>query len=72
MKFSEVEAIVRAYDDALWSPTRMHVQLGCGCGCGGDRYTLESWNAEEQAADEAIEAAKKFCQDLGIEYDGGE
>lgn len=70
MKMSDIAEIFRNYDDASWSPSRMSVNLGCDCGCGGDAYTIERWNEEEDAADEAIQKMKDFCQKFGIEYDG--
>lgn len=70
MKLSELIELTQDYDNASWSPSRMSVNLGCECGCGGDAYTVESWDAEEDAADEAIAKMKEFCAKFGIEYDG--
>ena len=72
MKFSDVLDIVRAYESALWSPSRTGVRLGCDCGCGGDSYTVESYEEEERQANDDILAAMNMCKRLGIEYDGVE
>lgn len=70
MKLSNIENLFAAYDQAKWSPSRMCVHFGCDCGCGGDSYTEESWDAEEEAADLAIQKMKALCQLIGVEYDG--
>ena len=70
MKLSEIEDVFNDYASAKWSPSRMHVTLGCECGCGGDSYTIDSYNAEEDAADASITKMKQLCDTLGIEYDG--
>ncbi len=70
MKFSELESLVQDYLNACYSPTRMSVHFGCDCGCGGDTYTTESWDAEEQAAQEAIDAMRIWCYNNGVEWDG--
>lgn len=70
MKFSELETLLEAYQYACWSPTRMSVSFGCDCGCGGDRYTKETWAAEEKHAQEAIDKMKEWCYNMGITYDG--
>jgi hypothetical protein len=70
MKLSELETLFWHYDEAKWSPSRMSVHFNCNCGCGGDRYTVESWDAEENAADETIKQMKQFCKNYNIEYDG--
>lgn len=70
MQFSELLEIVQDYEQALCSPSRMQVRFGCDCGCGGDSYTAESWDAEEESAEKSIEKAKEFCTKYGIDYDG--
>jgi len=70
MKLSELENLLANYDTAKWSPSRSAVHFQCDCGCGGDRYTVESWDAEENAADETIKQMKQFCKNYNIEYDG--
>jgi len=70
MKLSEIEDVFNDYASARWSPSRSAVTLGCECGCGGDSYTFESYNEEEDAADAAIAKMKQLCDTLGIEYDG--
>lgn len=70
MKFSELEGLIRDYDQALYSPSRSEVRFGCDCGCGGDSYTSESWDAEEKLAQEAIDKVIEFCAKYNIEYDG--
>jgi hypothetical protein len=72
MKLSEVIDVILNYESAKWSPSRIEVHFGCECGCGGDSYTAESWDAEEQAATDAINETKEFCTKFGIEYDGME
>lgn len=72
MKFSDVQEIISAYENAMWSPSRMEVRYGCDCGCGGDSYTPESWDAAEQEAADAITKAEEFCKLYNIEYDGVE
>ena len=70
MKFTELLEAVNDYGNAMYSPSRSEVRFGCDCGCGGDSYTAESWDAEEQAAAEAIDRMKQMCAELGIQYDG--
>ena len=70
MKFSEVHEMIRDYEYALYSPSRTGMHLGCECGCGGNKYTVELWDAEEQFANEAIAKAKRFCSTYLIEFDG--
>ena len=70
MKLSELHEVFSAYESAMYSPSRSAVRFGCDCGCGGDSYTSESWDAEEQAAADAIVAMKTFCDENNIEYDG--
>jgi hypothetical protein len=70
MNWSDIVSLVADYETAMWSPTRMSVQFGCECGCGGDSYTKESWDEEEHAAHESIDAAIAFCEKHGITYDG--
>jgi hypothetical protein len=72
MKFSELEVLINDYYPAKYSPSRMEVHFGCDCGCGGDRFTRESWDAEEKEAQEAIDKMKEFCHNMGIKYDGVE
>lgn len=72
MKFSDLLSTVHAYERALYSPSRTGVHLNCDCGCGGNNYSKELWNAEEDAADEAIAKAKRFCSIYMIEFDGDE
>lgn len=69
MKFSDLLSMVHAYEYALYSPSRTGVHLNCDCGCGGNNYSKELWDAEEQAADEAIAKAKRFCSTYLIEFD---
>jgi nitrate/TMAO reductase-like tetraheme cytochrome c subunit len=69
MKLSEMQEVFIAYERAIHSPSRSGVRFGCVCGCGGDFYTSESWDAEEQAAADAIVAMKTFCVENNIEYD---
>ena len=70
--FEDIHELFLDYNEAIWSPSRMDVHIDCGCGCGGDSYTLEQWNKEEQAAEEAIANMKAFCAVFGIEYTGVE
>lgn len=70
MKLSDLIQILNTYENAMYSPSRSEVRFGCDCGCGGDSYTAESWDAEEDAAAEAIVAMKAFCKEYGFEYDG--
>lgn len=70
MKFSQLEKLFHNYDDAKYSPSRTGVYFGCDCGCGGDSYTIEKWNREEEDADKAIEKMKEFCLKYNIEWDG--
>ena len=70
MKFSELEELFQDYDNSKWSPSRMGVHFGCDCGCGGDSYTEESWDAEEETANDAILKMVSFCNTYGIIYDG--
>jgi hypothetical protein len=70
MNFTELLDAVRDYENAMYSPSKCEVRFGCDCGCGGDSYTLESWNLEEKAADEAVAKMKQICVNLNIEYDG--
>jgi predicted nucleic acid-binding Zn-ribbon protein len=72
MKFTELQDAFRDYENAMYSPSRSEVRFGCDCGCGGDSYTSESWDAEEEAAADAIERMKTICKEFGIEYDGVE
>ena len=72
MTFTELKELFNDYEQALWSPTRMHVRFGCDCGCGGEDYTEESWNAEESEATKSIDAMEAFCQKYDIYYDGVE
>ena len=65
-----LDEIANAYRYAMYSPSRAGVHFGCDCGCGGDSYTSEEWDEEERLADEAIAAAKEFCEKNGITYDG--
>lgn len=69
MKLSEIENMFDKYRSAKYSPDRMDIFLGCECGCG-DEYTAESYQEELEIADHAINAMKKLCVDLNIEYDG--
>jgi len=69
-KFTDILTVMQNYEQASYSPSRMAVNFGCDCGCGGDSYTEEEWDAEEDAADLAIEKAKELCKILNIEYDG--
>lgn len=70
MLLTEVIDLFYYYDSALNSPSRNNVIFGCDCGCGGDLYTVESWDAEEKQAQEAIDKMKAFCVEHNIEYDG--
>ena len=70
MTFSELKELFDDYSYASSSPSRSEVRFGCDCGCGGDSYTVEEWDAEEDEAENAIEAMKQFCVKYGIEYDG--
>jgi hypothetical protein len=70
MKFSELKELFDDYSYASSSPSRSAVIFGCDCGCGGDSYTEEEWDAEEDEADNAIAAMEQFCLKYGIEYDG--
>jgi hypothetical protein len=72
MKFSQLKELINNYEQALWSPSRMHVNFGCDCGCGGDTYTPESWDAEEQQAAVDIALMKLWCSNHNIEWDGNE
>lgn len=72
MKFSDIAKLVYDYENASYSPSRVSVKFGCDCGCGGDSYTTESWNKEEDAAELAINEVKSFCEKYGFEYDGVE
>jgi hypothetical protein len=72
MKFSELKELFDNYEQARWSPSRMHVNFGCDCGCGGDFYTQESWDAEEAQADKDIYKMKEWCYNNGVEWDGVE
>ena len=70
MKFSELVTLFQDYENALYSPSRSEVKFGCDCGCGGDSYTAESWDEEEQYAADSIVKMKEFCTKYGIYYDG--
>lgn len=70
MKFSDLEELFQNYDQAKWSPDKMEVHFGCDCGCGGDSYTEKSWDAEVDAANDAIVKMVSFCNTYGIKYDG--
>ena len=70
MKFSELEELFQDYDQAKWSPSRMEVHFGCSCGCGGDSYNEKSWDAEVDAANDAILKMVSFCNTYRIIYDG--
>jgi hypothetical protein len=70
MKFSELEELFNDYDAAKSSPSRSCVHLGCDCGCGGDSYTIEEFEEEENNADQSIENMKAFCKKHNIEWDG--
>ena len=70
MNFSQLEELFQEYDQAKWAPSRTGVHFGCDCGCGGDNYTDESWDAEEDAANETIVKMVSFCNTYGIKYDG--
>lgn len=70
MKFSELVTLFNDYENALYSPSRSEVKFGCDCGCGGDSYTKESWDEEEQYAADSIVKMKEFCTKYGIYYDG--
>jgi hypothetical protein len=70
MTFLELEELMYDYESAKYSPSRSEVRLGCDCGCGGDSYTAESYDREEDAADAAIQKVREFCIRYGIEYDG--
>lgn len=68
--WATLDEIAGAYRAAMYSPSRLGIHFGCDCGCGGDSYTSEEWDEEERLADEAIAAAKEFCEKNGITYDG--
>lgn len=68
--FDQLREMFVLYEEALWSPSRTSVRYGCDCGCGGDSYTSERWDMEEQQAQDAIDTLKAFCADIGVEYDG--
>lgn len=70
MKLTDLVTLVNEYEQATWSPSRMEVRLGCECGCGGDSYTSESYEEEEQEAERAINRIKHFCIKYNIDYDG--
>ena len=70
MKFSELVTLFQDYENAMYSPSRSEVKFGCDCGCGGDSYTSESWDEEEQYAADSIVKMKEFCTKHGIYYDG--
>lgn len=69
MRASEIKNLFQNYECALGSPSRMSVILGCDCGCGGDYYTIDSYIAEEGAADKAVKDLKEAMENLGIEWD---
>ena len=66
---SELLEAAYDYEQALWSPARMNITLGCGCGCGGDSYTPESFDQENNEAEKAIARFKKICEYYKIEWD---
>ena len=70
MKLSDIEQLFSEYAEAKWSPSRMGVHLGCDCGCGGDSYTIDTWEAEENSAQESIDNMKAFCIKYNFDYDG--
>ena len=72
MTFSKLRDLVNNYDRSKWSPTRLNISFGCECGCGGDEYTEERWDAEEEYANDSIKGVKDFCIKYGIHYDGVE
>lgn len=72
MKFSDLKYMFSNYEQALWSPTRSAIRLGCDCGCGGDSYTQETWDAEEEQARISIGIMKAWCIAHNIEWDGDE
>lgn len=71
LKASELRDLFIDYEAAFYAPDRMEVHFGCGCGCGcgGDAYTSESWDAECEAAAQAIADLKARLQSLGVEWD---
>lgn len=70
MKFSDIQDMLYDYENAMYSPSRSDVHVGCDCGCGGNSYTIESYDAEEETAERAIKAIKEFCETHGFEYNG--
>lgn len=70
MKASELYSAAQDFESYyLHSDLNMEVHLGCECGCGGDSYTLESWEAMCDFADEAKNDFQKLCESLGVEWD---
>jgi len=72
MRFTELQELVRDYDNVMHSDEYMEVRFGCDCGCGGDFYedNVEAWDNMVSENAEILERIKAKCLELNIEYDG--